>query len=216
MNFKAVLFDLDGTLLDTLEDIADSANVVLKRLGYPEHDYATYKYLVGEGIEKLVRRALPEHKREDAFVKQCVDAMRKEYAQRWAAKTKPYEGVAELLDHLQDKGIRLAVLSNKPDDFTKIMVNDLLPHWRFDLVRGASNSIPKKPDPAPARQIADDLGIAPAMFVFVGDTNIDISTAVRADMFPAGALWGFRTAQELLAAGARVLLETPKDLLSLF
>ena len=215
MRFKAITFDLDGTLLDTLEDIADSANAVLEHWGYPQHDLKTYKYLVGDGIENLVQRSLPREKRSDDFVDQCVQAMRAEYRQRWSNKTRPYEGIAELLNALRDRGVTMTILSNKPDDFTKLMVAALLPEWRFEVVLGANSELPKKPDPTAAVQIARDLNISVNEFLFVGDTSIDMKTAAAAGMYPVGVLWGFRTAEELAASGARVLLAKPLDLLNL-
>jgi len=215
MAYKAVLFDLDGTLLDTLEDLADSMNVVLRRFGFPEHPVEPYKYFVGDGVDNLVLRTLPEAHRDPATVQLCMAAMREEYARRWADKTHPYDGIPELLDALTARGIRMAVLSNKPDDFTKLCVARLLPRWRFGLVAGMRPSGPKKPDPAGARAAAEHFGLRPAEVLYLGDTNTDMQTAVAAGMFPVGALWGFRTADELVANGAKVLIEKPLDLLQL-
>jgi phosphoglycolate phosphatase len=215
MKFNAVLFDLDGTLLDTLEDLADSMNNVLNRFGFPGHAVEAYKYFVGDGMENLARRALPENHRDEATVARCVAAMREEYGTRWAEKTHPYQGIPELLDALTARGIKMAVLSNKPDDFTKVIVTRLLPHWRFELVVGARPSMPKKPDPAAAVELAERLGIPPRGFLYLGDTNTDMQTAGAAGMYPVGVLWGFRTADELTASGAKVLIEHPTDLLEL-
>ena len=215
MVFKAAIFDLDGTLLDTLEDIADSANAVLRRLGYPQHNLETYRYFVGDGIEKLIQRSLPVERRTDAFVNQCVQAMREEYRERWSNKTRPYEGIPELLNSLQDRDVRMSILSNKPDDFTKMMVRAMLPQWHFEIVCGADTSLPRKPDPTAALHISQDLTIPVQQFVFVGDTRIDMDTAVAAGMYPVGVLWGFRPADELIASGARMLLKEPMDLLEL-
>ncbi len=215
MDFKAAIFDLDGTLLNTLEDIADSTNAVLKRLGFPQHDYDTYKYFVGDGIEKLVRRTLPEEKREEGFITQCVTAMREEYRKRWRNKTQPYQGIPSLLDALKERGVKMAVLSNKPDDFTKMTVKALLSQWHFEAVWGADSRVPKKPDPTAAVQIARDLDIPAREFLFVGDTGVDMETALAATMYPVGVLWGFRKADELIASGARMLLKEPMDLLEL-
>jgi len=213
MRFHAVLFDLDGTLLDTLEDLADSTNQALRRLGLAEHPLESYKYFIGDGVENLVRRALPPDRADADTMARCAALMREEYARRWADKTRPYPGVAELLDALSARGLPMAVLSNKPDEFARLCVARLLPRWRFQAVLGAGGSLPKKPDPAGALAIAARLGLAPAPILYLGDTNTDMQTAVSAGMFPAGALWGFRPASELLASGARALLERPPDLL---
>jgi len=215
MKYRAVLFDLDGTLLDTLDDLADSMNAALGRLGFPSHEVVAYKYFVGDGIINMARRALPEEHRDEVTVARCARLLREEYAKRWADKARPYDGIPELLDALSERGIRMAVLSNKPDDFTRICVSRLLSGWRFEAVVGVSDSVPPKPDPKGALEVAARLHIPPGGFLYLGDTNTDVKTAVAAGMYPVGALWGFRTADELLANGARVLIEKPGDLLEL-
>jgi len=215
MKFKAVLFDLDGTLLNTLDDLADSMNVSLKRFGFPPHPVDTYKYMVGDGLVNLVTRALPEHQRDEATINKIATSQREEYARNWAAKTRPYEGVPELLDTLQERGIATCVLSNKPDDFTHIIVQKFLSKWKFADVRGQNKDTPIKPNPTGANQIAQKLGFSTAEFLYVGDSNTDMETANAAGMFPVGVLWGFRTKDELVDAGAKALIERPTDLLSL-
>ena len=213
MTHKAVLFDLDGTLLDTLDDLADSVNVTLKSLGLPTHPVDAYRYFVGDGAEKMVRRALPDTHRVPARLGPAVAQARAEYARRWAAKTRPYEGVPDLLNALSDRGVPMAILSNKPDDFTKLVVSKLLNEWEFVTVVGARDGVALKPDPTAALEIADGLDIPPAQFLYVGDTDTDMKTAAAAGMYAAGALWGFRDADELLATGADALAERPPDLL---
>ena len=213
MNHKAIIFDLDGTLLNTIEDLTDSMNLTLSRFGFEGHDQETYKYFIGDGIETLVIRALPLESRNPEIITQCVEAMREEYALRWDKKTHPYPGIPELLDALSQRGWPISILSNKPDDSTRMVVAKMLPKWAFQIVLGARPSVPKKPDPAAALEIAGLLGLDPGQFVYIGDTGTDMKTAVEAGMFPVGALWGFRTAQELLAHGAKVLIEKPLDLL---
>lgn len=213
MQFEAILFDLDGTLLDTLEDLANSMNAVLEGRGLLQHGNQLYKQFVGDGMEVLVRRALPESHRGEQVVHACLLAMRKDYSVRWRETTRPYEGIPELLDALRGRRLRMAILSNKPDDFTREMVTALLTPWRFDAVVGARPEVPKKPDPTVALAIARDLGIPPARILYLGDSGTDMRTAVSAGMFPVGALWGFRGAAELEANGARVLISRPMDLL---
>jgi phosphoglycolate phosphatase len=216
MKIRAVLFDLDGTLLDSIEDLTDSMNTALGRLGFPGHDVESCKRLVGEGIEHFAANALPARERADeSMVARLIEMLREEYQKRWAQKTHPYSGIVELLDGLADRGIRLAVLSNKADDFTGLMVAHFFPNRKFEVVLGARPGMPRKPDPSPALRIAHELGLNPAEIVFLGDTKTDMETASRAGMVPMGALWGFRSAEELLASGARHLLGRPQELLSL-
>ena len=213
MPCKAVLFDLDGTLLDTLEDLADSTNAALAQLSLPGHPLESYKLFVGDGLENLVRRAIGQEPPDEAMLARGIELARREYAARWAEKTRPYPGIPELLDDLARRGVPMAVLSNKPDEFTQLCVARLLSGWRFQAVQGATPDLPRKPDPRGARAIAERLGIAPANVLYLGDTNTDVWTAIAAGMFPVGALWGFRTAEELLAAGAAALARSPADIM---
>jgi phosphoglycolate phosphatase len=216
MSLRAILFDLDGTLLDTLDDLADSTNLALRECGLPEHPVEAFKYFIGDGVENLLRRAVPQGCDDPATLTRCVERMRAEYSQRWAAKTRPYPGIPELLDELVARGVPMAVFSNKPDEFTRLCVSRLLPRWRFTVVLGAGSRLPKKPDPAGALEIAAQMHVAPADVLYLGDTNTDMQTAVAAGMFPVGALWGFRTAEELTSNGAQILLQKPADLLDVF
>jgi phosphoglycolate phosphatase len=213
MNHKAIIFDLDGTLLNTIEDLTDSMNLTLSRFGFTGHDQETYKYFIGDGIETLVKRALPPESRQDELVARVVAVMREEYALRWDKKTHPYPGIPELLDVLSQKRWPISILSNKPDDSTRMVVAKLLPRWSFQIVLGARPSVPKKPDPAAALEIAGLLHLTPDQILYLGDTGTDMKTALEAGMFPVGVLWGFRTAQELLTNGAKVLIQKPLDLL---
>jgi len=215
MRFRAILFDLDGTLLDTIGDLADSMNAVLQRFGFPGHGREAYKQFVGDGMDILVCRALPEDRRDREMLDGCLLAMRAEYSSRWRRETRPYNGVPELLDALGDLQLRMAILSNKADDFTREMVSILLPRCAFDAVVGARPDVPKKPDPTAALGIARGLGIPSGQILYLGDSGTDMQTARAAGMFPAGALWGFRTAAELRANGAQVLIKRPMELLGL-
>lgn len=215
MRFKAIIFDLDGTLLDTLQDLSSAANRVLERNGFPTHDTDAYRYMVGDGAVVLMRRALPEDKRNDVTILDCVRAFREEYEQGWKIKTRPYDGVTEMLDALAAHGVKMSVLSNKPDYFTKRCVSEYFPQRTFDLVLGQCDAVPLKPDPSGAVEISRFLNILPSQFIYLGDTAIDMKTAVAAGMFPVGALWGFRSGQELLENGARFLIKKPTELLRL-
>lgn len=215
MKYKAILFDLDGTLLDTLEDLANSMNSVLSSFGFPTHEVERYKFFVGEGVEFLAYSALPKEHRDQQMVSRCMTLMREAYAERWAENTRPYEGIPELLDSLTERGVKMAILSNKPDEFTQVIVMKFLSHWEFQSVMGAQDAVPKKPDPTAALKISKGLGLAPSDFLYLGDTKIDMRTADDAGMYPVGALWGFRTEQELLESGAKALIGYPSLLLGL-
>ena len=213
--YKAILFDLDGTLLNTLEDICDSMNYVLKKRGFPAYNLDAYRYFVGEGAAMLVAKTLPEDERNDETIHECHEAFKEHYAHNWNVKTKPYNGVPEMLDAITKRDHKLAILSNKPHDFTKQCVANLLPQWDFDVIFGLRDSIPRKPDPAGALLIAERLNVTPSRFLYAGDTLIDMKTAVAAGMFPVGVRWGFRPVEELLENGARAILNHPLEILDI-
>ena len=215
MNFKAILFDLDGTLLNTLEDLSVAANHVLKKNGFPIHTMEEYRFFVGDGIATLMKRALPEDQRNEGVIRLCIQAYREEYSRNWNVKTRPYDGITEMLDALTSRQLKMAVLSNKPDEFTKQCVNEFFPRWAFGVVIGQRSSLPIKPDPSGAIEIARCLNVSPADFIYLGDTAIDMKTATASGMFPAGATWGFRSEKELQENGARALLKTPLEVMGL-
>jgi len=215
MKFRAVIFDLDGTLLDTIQDIADSMNTVLKKLGFPTYKTEDYYYFVGEGMDVLCKKVIPESHNTPDLVKKCVEMMKIEYQKNWLNNTKPYPGIPELLTELEKIKMKIAVHSNKPDEFTKLYIQRLLPQINFSIVIGANPFLPKKPAPDGAIYIARELGIPPEEFIYLGDSAIDIKTALSAGMYPVGALWGFRTADELIASGARKLINRPDELLEI-
>jgi len=211
--WKGILFDLDGTLLDTLGDLSDAMNHVLEGMGFPLHSKDAYRYFVGNGALMLVKRALPENRRDDDLVRSCLNAFLREYGENWMVETRPYKGVAVMLDALTKRGLRMAILSNKRDEITKKSVRELLSKWTFDAVVGQQEGIPVKPDPTAALEIAERLHIEPAEFVYLGDSAVDMETALAAGMFPVGALWGFRSEGELVSGGARVLIREPTELI---
>lgn len=213
--FRAIIFDLDGTLLDTLTDIADSLNSMLSSFGFPTHPADDFRYFTGGGMDGLVKRILPPEHRTDETVKRCLPVAKEEYRKRWFIHSRPYPGIPELLCELEKLNIPKAVLSNKPHEFTKVMIETLLANWKFEIIQGMDDSTQKKPNPAPALNIAKKLNIPPEKILYVGDTNTDMWTADAAGMYAAGVLWGFRGADELTAAGAKTLIKTPKDILSL-
>lgn len=213
---KAVIFDLDGTLLDTLDDLADAGNTVLSAAGLPVHPVASYRYFVGDGLATLIQRILPEAMRSEEQVQRMALAFRDVYAENWNAKTRVYSGIDTLLNWLQENEVPMNVLSNKPHDFTRLCVREFLGQWTFAHVLGNRAGLAKKPDPTGALEIAEKLDLAPSGIVYVGDTATDMKTAVNAGMYPVGALWGFRTADELKESGAARLAERPEEVLDLF
>lgn len=212
LSFRAVIFDLDGTLADSLGDIGGAMNEALKARGLLEHPLIAYHQFIGEGVEQLARRAAPTL--DEIHVKRLVDEYRERYAARIDAATRPYEGISELLDGLVAAQLPLAVLSNKRDDFTVELMRRRFSRWPFRAVRGERPDVPRKPHPAAALEIATVLDIPPTDCAFVGDTAIDMRTAVAAGMQPIGVLWGFRGREELLEAGAKRLIAHPRELLA--
>lgn len=210
--YKAVLFDLDGTLTDTLVDIADAMNRALRLHGLPEWPVEAYRYLVGNGAKVLSERCVRERQELSAAVRQTYQAY---YETHNLVQTKPYEGVPEMLQALVDRGIRLAVFSNKPDADTKAVVRHFFPEIPFAVVRGQVEGVPVKPDPTGALAVADEMGLAPGDFLYLGDTAVDMECALAAGMHPVGALWGFRTEEELRQSGAEHLARQPGDLLAI-
>ena len=215
MFFKAVIFDLDGTLLNTLSDLGDSMNSVLERHGFPVHDYESYKYMIGDGVEYLVRRALPETAKDENSVKEYISEYRSEYAKNWKNMTRPYDGIIDLINALYSLGIKLAVLSNKPHDSTELCIREFFPSNKFNIVLGHRSGKNPKPDPAGAIEISKKINVPADQILYLGDTGVDMKTAVAAGMHPVGVLWGFRTASELIENGAKVVIKRPDELLGI-
>lgn len=213
MKYKAVVFDMDGTLLDTLEDLADAMNRVLEARGLPVHPVDAYRFFVGSGARNLVLHTLPADRQDLAA--ECLQGFLKEYEANWKVKTRLYDGVAELLDALTARNIPMAVLTNKPQEFAELCMKAFLPAWDFALTLGQMPGVPVKPDPAGPRQVIRHLGVAPEEILYLGDTDVDMRTAVGAGMYPVGVTWGFRPAGELTAAGAAALIAHPLELLEL-
>ncbi|WP_298344007.1 HAD family hydrolase [uncultured Algibacter sp.] len=214
MTYKAVIFDLDGTLVNSIKDIADAMNVVLQKRNYPTYDYDTYKTFVGSGVKSLVIKALPKNKTSTTEVNLCLNDMMQVYSACCTYKTEPYQGILELLDTLHNKGLKLAILSNKEDGLTKKVASALLPEY-ITPVLGLKDEALKKPNPEVLLQLCETLNINPEEAIYVGDTDVDILVAKNANMCVVGVSWGFRDPQELIAQGADFILQTPKDLLNL-
>lgn len=204
---------MDGTLLDTLEDLADAMNRVLAARNLPVHPVDAYRFFVGSGAKNLVLRTLPADRHD--LAQEALQDFLREYETNWKVKTRLYDGVAELLDALAARGIPMAVLTNKPQEFAELCMDAFLPAWNFALTLGQMPGVPVKPDPAGPRQVIRRLGVAPEEILYLGDTDVDMRTAVGAGMYPVGVTWGFRPADELIAAGASTLISHPLELLPL-
>lgn len=215
MNFSAVIFDLDGTLLNTLADLANAHNRVLAELGLPGHCIDAYRAFIGNGARKCIERSLPQEYRSREIIEKGLMIQKREYARSWHENTRPYDGIDELLHKLQQKGVYLAVLSNKDDIFTQQCMAFFFPDIAFDRIQGFTDDVPHKPDPKGALMVAEYLTCTPQDILLLGDSEVDIMTATAAGMVPVGALWGFRSEQELKVSGAACTLQHPLDLLDL-
>ena len=210
----AVIFDLDGTLADTLHDIADAMDRVLAQAGFAPLGREAYRALIGHGLQNLVTQALPPQARSAEQVSRCLASMVADYGAHCLVETRLYEGVPRVLGELRGRGLKLAVLSNKAEQLTRRIVDGLAGTHAFDLVLGARPGVPLKPDPAAALRAAALLGVAPEAVAFVGDSAVDMRTAVAAGMRAVGVSWGLRGREELLDGGAQVIADRPADLLA--
>ncbi|GET28720.1 HAD family hydrolase [Prolixibacter sp. SD074] len=216
MPFKGIIFDLDGTLLDTIEDIADSMNRVLRENDLPTHDTEAYQLFTGSGIKNMVRKALPESHRDEATIQAYFETMYNLYKENCVNKTKPYDGITDMLDELASRNLKLAILSNKADEMTQKTARALLPAEYFDIISGLTDEALKKPNPQKALQMSNDMGVDPKEMIYVGDTDVDMQTASNAGMYAVGVLWGFRGEEELRANGAQKVLKNSSELMDLF
>lgn len=212
MKYQAAILDFDGTLVDTLDDLADSMNQALADLSFPPHPVESYRYFVGQGMRNLIHSTAPsaDGETQAKLLARMVD----HYQHNWHTKSQPYMGIPAMIASLREKGLKLAVLSNKPDDFTKIMTRHFFPDNAFDVIRGETPDVPRKPDPAGALIIAKEFGLEPAQFLYLGDTNTDMQTGLSAGMFTIGVTWGFRPVEELREAGAQATIDRPEQVLS--
>lgn len=216
MQYKAVIFDLDGTLLDTIEDLTLCFNSVVEKRGFPVFTVDEYKLLVGNGAENVIRRIIPKDRITEDLVKECLAEFKAVYGAGCQIHTKPYPDIEQLLRALEKKGIKCAVLSNKPHESTVQCVQYYLPAIPFHRVLGKREETLLKPDPQLTLQILKDMQVSPEGCIFLGDTATDMQTAGNAAIFPVGALWGFRSEKELVGAGAKKLISNPLELLDLF
>lgn len=211
---KAIIFDLDGTLVNSLADLAGSMNFVLNKNGFPIHNEEKYRYFVGDGIPKLVERALPEDNRDAETQKKCLKEFLLYYAEHFYDFTVSYDGIPETVNALKQAGFIIAVVSNKAQNMALKVVEKIFVDI-FDLVAGKREGYPAKPDPALTLKVMEELGVKPEECVFVGDSGMDMRTAVNCGSVPVGVLWGFRTENELRENGAEYLLSHPCQLIDL-
>lgn len=211
---KAVLFDLDGTLVDSLIDLADGVNYALTQKGFSTHPVESFKYFVGDGIPKMIERALPEGNRDADTVNEVKNIFLPYYAIHYADNTYAYYGMPELVNRLKADGFIVAVVTNKDQNMANEVVTKLYGN-AFDLIFGKRDGIPAKPDPTAALMAMSELGVTPKECVFIGDSGMDVATAVNSGAVPVGELWGFRKEDELLANGAKYIISKPNQLLDI-
>ena len=210
---KLVIFDLDGTLLNTIDDLAMSTNHALRLFGYPEHSLAEYRFFVGNGITTLIERALPEEARQKNLIYQLRKAFIASYQLHKTDLTQPYPGIPELLTHLNDQGITLAVASNKYHQGTIELIRHFFGEKLFSVVLGQRENIPVKPDPAIVYEILSQTDTSPAETLYVGDSGVDMQTARNSHLTSIGVSWGFRSRKELKENGADYIVDSPEEIL---
>lgn len=210
---RTVIFDLDGTILNTIEDLAAAGNWVCRQNGWPEHSVDRFKSMVGHGIPNLVSQFIPDNRRSPLLMASALSQFTGYYGAHNTEKTTPYPGIPAMLERLRAGGVRMAVYSNKADEFSREIVAHYFP-GTFHLVRGKVNSVPVKPDPTGVRQVLAELGASAAETLFVGDSSVDIQTAHNAGMRACGVTWGFRSRESLAEAGADFMADTAEELAS--
>lgn len=212
---KLAIFDLDGTLINSIIDLADATNYALRECGFPEHTVDKYNYFVGDGVNNLILRAIPEGSHCDTTILKVKNLFSEYYNKHFSDKTYIYEGIIPLLNNLKTNGVKLAVASNKPDQFTKQIISDLFGTELFDFVQGNKEGIPHKPDSRIIKEAMSFLGVSDKETVMIGDTNVDIKTGKNAGIRTIGCLWGFRDELELKEAGADFIVSTPDEIFNI-
>ena len=213
---KGVIFDLDGTLVDTLGDIAACMNRALKARAFPELQTGEYRDKVGWGIKRLAFLALPEEAQLEESAEPIAADAAAFYAETPILHSRPYPGIFELVAALRQKKIKTAVLTNKPDPAAQKVIAGLFPPGSFDIVQGEIPGRPRKPDPACVWDISIELDLTPASIIFIGDSEIDMEIAVSSGCFPMGVSWGYRSREIIMQAGARKIIDKPEEVLGFF
>jgi|YNPMSStandDraft_1061717.scaffolds.fasta_scaffold23964_1 phosphoglycolate phosphatase len=214
MGINGVIFDLDGTLLDTIADLAYSVNSVLSRHGYRKHPVEAYKQFIGDGMTMLMQRAVGDT-RSDEEIAKLVAELKDEYAKNWNKETRPYPGIHELLQELSHKKITMSVFSNKSHEFTIAMVQYYFPDIAFSVILGLQDSIPRKPDPCGALLIARTMGIEPSQIAMIGDSVTDIQMAHSCGMYSIGVSWGYRPLDVLIQHNPHAIAHIPADIMQI-
>ncbi|MGL5785966.1 MAG: HAD family hydrolase [Bacteroidales bacterium] len=209
---ELIIFDLDGTLLNTIDDLAASTNFALNKHGYPTHDLASYRFFVGNGINKLIERALPEAVRSESEVLKLREDFIAYYEEHSADLTKPYKGIPELLSLLKEKGLKMAVASNKYQAATEYLVDKYFSEYAFDVVLGQRDGITPKPDPTIVYDILKETGMEKSKTIYVGDSGVDMQTANAAELTSVGVSWGFRPVAELEQYTPSYLVDQPIEI----
>ncbi len=213
MGYKAAIFDLDGTLLDTLQDLTNSLNYAMEQNGYPQHTLHEVQYFVGNGVRMLVKRGCPAGTSEENEQKAYDDFVR-HYARHSMDNTKPYDGIPELLQALLERGIRISVVSNKLETAVIDLCNDFFPNT-FEFMVGNRPDLLPKPAPDSVYEVVDRLGLERSDIVYIGDSEVDLQTAENSGMDCIGVDWGFRDAEYLRNLGATYVVKTPAEILEI-
>jgi phosphoglycolate phosphatase len=215
MACKMIIFDLDGTLVDTIEGLQHSMNNVLQKFSFPCHNIEAYKQFVGQGIEKLVYNALPAENRNKKMVMECYDLMIQDYSKNWDQGMTLYDGIEPLLNELTRRNIPMAINTNKNQEMTDEIVKKYLSHWNFVRVIGYNENAPRKPDPSGPLNIINAVRVSAHECAYIGDSEIDIQTARNAGMVQVSVTWGFRSEEQLKSHKPQILLRNPLDILQL-
>lgn len=215
LHIKLIIFDLDGTLLNTLEDLADAANYVLVQHGFPTHPVDAYRYFVGNGMPTLIRRILPEGQKEGAIYDTCFKEFLDYYTIHMHDKTHVYDGLVETLETLQTEGVQLAVATNKVHSALAPLMANFFPSIRWQALFGQRVGVPVKPDPQIVYDILEFTRCTQVETLYLGDTNVDMETAHRAGLQAVGVLWGYRPKSELIESKADFIIERPSEILNL-
>lgn len=210
---KLVIFDLDGTLLNTIADLAGATNYALKACGYPQHDTDEYRFFVGNGINKLFERALPEAERNETNIREIRSLFVPYYNMHNADLSRPYPAIPHVLETLQEKGMALAVASNKYQEATEKLIKHYFPQIHFLRIFGQRENVPVKPDPSVIAEIMQAAGASPQDTAYIGDSGVDMQTGINAGTETIGAAWGFRPRTELEAYHPAFIADTPEELL---